>query len=72
MDRNDYYGGESSSLNLNQVNCIYFTVFLIKNIIMLLFGIELFSIMVSSYGSDSKAMTHLLNNWVQAEITMLT
>lgn len=31
MDRNDYYGGDSTSLNLNQVTCLHSLLSIFRN-----------------------------------------
>lgn len=80
MDRNDYYGGESTSLNLNQVKFLflfllnksgkissYFTVSFVKRS----YSIEWFQNVVYSSGNDSGAATHHLKIWAQAKNTTL-
>jgi len=43
MDRNDYYGGESTSLNLNQVFLFFFSAEIKLNLILLLLMFELWN-----------------------------
>lgn len=80
MDRNDYYGGESTSLSLVQVIGFHF----IKDLLLdkmhtwhffptkwdiVIHSLSL-SLMYYSSGRDSEAMINLQNYWVQAGSTM--
>lgn len=73
MDRNDYYGGESTSLNLNQVFFFFFSAEIKLNLIILsslMFGLRNgdFSVFLFSFGRDSGEMTSLLRSWALAGI----
>lgn len=90
MDRNDHYGGASSSLNLMQVILDMHihspsSFFLQRNTSILMssdlfiyyfilffgFSCQNFIFLLYSFGSVSREMTSLKNNWGQAESTML-
>lgn len=86
MDRNDHYGGASSSLNLMQVildmrihsPSSFFlqrntSILMSSDLFILFFGFSFqnFIFLLYSFGSVSREMTSLKNNWGQAESTML-
>lgn len=67
MDRNDYYGGESASLYLNEVLFIYY-YYTIK----FKYGFYQHAKGLYSFGSDLGVRKNPQNNWVQAEnITLI-
>ena len=86
MDRNDYYGGESTSLNLIQVSFLLCylkfveVTFEVCNFLLLLYFLVLFIdcfyhyyyFLIYSFGRGSEEMTSLRHIWAQVGIIMLT
>lgn len=69
MDRNDYYGGESTSLNLVQVISLNLGH---DSFVLFVSPICLIELICFSFGRGLKEVINLQLNWVLVEITMLT